>query len=187
MKIKGRPSLLKRYFYSIVHRLELVPGTKGSASWLVVESKWMMVPRGKDGVSFHWECRLRRTTQCPAKLTSILDPDGKHRVASMANPHWCQQSEVFVLEHKFRTRMKHLAETSSEWKYSKSFDEEKEKLLESIGEVSLRESLERVLPSKKIFRSSSSRARRAQIEKVKREDLTKELFVNKHSENMVSD
>ena len=83
--------------------------------------------------------------------------------------------------------MKHLAETSSEWKYSKSFDEEKEKLLESIGEVSLRESLERVLPSKKIFRSSSSRARRAQIEKVKREDLTKELFVNKHSENMVSD
>merc|ERR1711993_131807 len=102
-------------------------------------------------------------TQCPAKITSILDPDGKHRVASMANPHWCQQSEVFVLEHKFRTRMKHLAETSSEWKYSKSFDEEKEKLLESIGEASLRESLERVLPSKKIFRSSSSRARRAQI------------------------
>ena len=143
-----------------------MPGSKGSASWLVVGNKWMMVPRGKDpdGVTFHWECRLRRTIQCPAKLTSVLDPDTKeHLMASMVNPHWCKQSEVFVLEHRFRTRIKHLAETSSEWKYSKSFDEEKEKLLSSIGEVRLRESVEQLLPSKKIFRSSSYRARRARL------------------------
>ena len=142
----------------------MVPGSKGSASWLVVGNKWMMVPRGKDpdGVTFHWECRLRRTIQCPAKLTSVLDPDTKeHLVASMVNPHWCKQSEVFVLEHRFRTRIKHLAETSSEWKYSKSFDDEKEKLLSSIGEARLRESVEKLLPSKKIFRSSFDRARRA--------------------------
>ena len=148
-------------------------GTKGSASWLVVDNKWMMVPRGRDpdGVTFHWECRLRRAVQCPAKLTSTLDPDLKeasqHLVASMVKPHWCKQSEVSVLDHKFRLRMKHLAETSSEWKYSKSFDEEKEKLLESIGEGRLRESVEQILPSKKFFRSSSARARKAGMERVK--------------------
>ena len=101
-----------------IRRLELVPGSKGSARWLVVDNRWMMVPRGRDpdGVTFHWECRLRRTIQCPAKLTSILDPDTreeKHLVASMVNPHWCEQSEVSVLEHRFRTRIKHLAQTSS--------------------------------------------------------------------------
>ena len=132
-----------------------------------MDNRWMMVPRGRDpdGGTFHWECRLRRTIQCPAKLTSILDPDTreeKHLVASMVNPHWCKQSEVSVLEHRFRTRIKHLAETSSgKWKYSKSFDEEKEKLLSSIGEARLRESVEQLLPSKKFFRSSFDRARRA--------------------------
>ena len=171
----------------------MVPGTKGSASWLVVDNKWMMVPRGKDpdGVTFHWECRLRRTIHCPAKLTSILHPGTsktKHQVASMVNPHWCKQSEVFVLEHKFRTRIKHLAETSSEWKYSKSFDEEKQKLLSSIGEAKLRESVEQLLPSKKIFRSSFARARRARMERTKKKDPELEHFVNnEHNENMIAD
>ena len=170
----------------------MVPGTKGSASWLVVDNKWMMVPRKKDpdGITFHWECRLRRTIQCPAKLTSTLDPDSKdpkhHLVASMVKPHWCKQSEVSVLEHKFRTRIKHLAETSSKWKYSKSFNEEKEKLLESIGEGSLRESLEQLLPSKNFFRSSSARARRARMERIKEDNTESEDFINnEHNENLI--
>ena len=141
------------------HSVEVVPGLMFDTKCVILDEQWICVPSGQNqrvgGSMFYWECRYRRekSTRCPFTMSTTVSDDNEdedevfendkdeHVISHMmtANQHTCRQDITHVIDHKFRTKLKQLAESNFKFKYAQTFEKEKLLLLRSIQDKDLRE------------------------------------------------
>ena len=154
--------------HRIALQVELVRGIQAESVWVILDCQYIMLPSGVytelgvPGRMHHWECRFRRekNTKCPVKLVTKengevgvqSDLDRLHVVERVSGEHTCHQDVTHILDHKFRTKIKKLAETDFKFRYVETFTREKKNLLASISDKALKEQLRNILPTQEEFR-----------------------------------
>ena len=105
-----QPSFLVSSEEIVNHNIEVLNGDKKNSVWLLVDDHYIchMKQKGEDGTQFFWECKQRRVSKCPYKISTRLTVGGPHEIEWMysADRHTCYQDPVDALRQKFRSAIK---------------------------------------------------------------------------------
>ena len=158
------------------HCVEIIPGKKEGTIWLIVDSNYICVKNdeSESGSVFWWECRYRRNTGCPFKMTTraldedehgVVDRNGKHSILVMMEPktHCCGQNEVDILNEKFKLLIKEKMKDSIKANFQTTYDTSRITFAQNIPDPHRREEFLQTCPTANSYRSSANRARTKRI------------------------
>ena len=146
------------------NKIEVLNGDKKNSVWLLVDDHYIchMKQKGEDGTQYFWECKQRRVSKCPYKISTRLTVGGPHEIEYMysADRHTCYQDPVDALRQKFRSAIKTALSNDIHAKYGRVYAKEKIDLLNSITDPDFRERVCLRLPKESSLGSAANHARR---------------------------